>query len=113
MPDIDKQIKRIPNYFYYAMAGELVSIFGPDILKDQEDCSYYDLRSGTMGWNLAFLSNCRKLDMQWLIDSWRKDTEQYNEIIENKIIERFCKKDHSKERFNCYFQYLLVREEEW
>ena len=108
---------RIPNYFYYAMAGELVSIFGPTILQlidyseDGEDYSYYDLDSGCSGWFMAFNATCHKLDMTWLMD-YRKTLEWYDGdifdgIIEDRIIEQFCEKDHTQDHCNCYYKYLV------
>ena len=123
---IPEEIKsRIPDYFYYAMAGELVSIFGPAILEKitvdydedeneyplSDDEAYYDLSSSTMGWKYAFIETCRKLDMMWL-NEYRKTLEWYDGdifdgIIEDNIITYFCKKDHTQDHSNCYYKHLL------
>ena len=125
---IPKEIKnRIPDYFYYAMAGELVSVFGPYILEEQDyleyddegnvieplsdtPCTYYNLNSSTGGWIEAFKETCRKLDMMWLVDYWRTlewyDSDLFDGEIEDEIVERFCKKDHFQESGNCYYMYL-------
>lgn len=116
---------RIPDYFYYAMAGELVSIFGPTILEKitvdydedeneyplSDDEAYYDLSSGTAGWMYAFIETCRKLDMMWL-NEYRKTLEWYDGdifdgIIEGNIITYFCEKDHTQDHSNCYYKHLL------
>lgn len=119
---------RIPDYFYYAMAGELVSIFGPQILQKKigpeeydgsgkeigsltsEDRSYYDLDSSTGGWVEAFKTTCRKLHMMWLVDYWKTlewyDSDIFDGEIEGEIIKRFCEKDHSQDHANCYYRYL-------
>ena len=120
---------RIPNYFYYAMTGELVSIFGPLILEKIDyleyeydddgnqipgdpnvDASYYDLNSSTGGWNEAFKMTCKKLDMMWLMDYYRTlecyDSDIFDGIIEDRIIENYIEKDHMHDHANCYYKYL-------
>lgn len=120
IPDSIK--KNIPDYFYYALAGELASIFGPWILQKQafpefdddgneiENYSYYDLLSGSGGWVEAFFATCRKLDMMWLIEYWDSlgwyDSDIFDGEIESEIIERFCKVDVSQQHANCYYKYL-------
>lgn len=123
----------IPNYFYYAMAGELVSIFGPKILEKVDypeydddgnqipgdpnvDASYYDLYSGTGGWLAAFKMTCKKLDMMWLME-YREGLEWYDSdildgIIEDRIIKNFIEKDHSQDHANCYYKYILGYEKD-
>ena len=125
---IPKEIdSRIPDYFYYAMAGELVSIFGPHILEKVDypeydddgnqipgdpnvDASYYDLASGTGGWYEAFKMTCKKLDMMWLMDYYKTlewyDSDIFDGIIENRIIENYIEKDHINDHANCYYKYL-------
>ena len=113
--DIPQDIKsRIPNYFYYAMAGELASVFGPQILQeiesDEED-GYYDLASSTSGWHEAFKATCKKLDMMWLEDYWKTlewyDADVFDGEIESEIINQFCKKNHDDDHANCYYKYLM------
>lgn len=124
---IPKDIEsRIPDYFYYAMAGELVSIFGPWILEKQDypeyddgneilgdpnvDGSYYDLNSSTSGWNEAFKMTCKKLNMMWLMDYYETLEWYYSDIfdgiIEDRIIENYIEKDHIHDHANCYYKYL-------
>lgn len=123
---IPKDIKdRIPDYFYFALAGELVSIFGTRILGKNEwvdfddegnelptltdeDCSYYDLCSSTGGWVEAFIETCRKLDMIWLVDYWRTlewyDSDIFDGEIETEVVKRFCESEMNPA--NCYYKYL-------
>ena len=127
--EIPKEIKeKIPDYFYYAMAGELVSVFGPYILQhppagyyDEENDEwvedgeedYYDLDTSTGGWCEAFYATCKKLDMQWLYDYWRTlawyDSDIFDGEIEDEIIKRFCEKDHLADHANCYYKYLIEK----
>lgn len=120
---------KIPDYFYFAMAGELASIMGPDIFtvipiyklddNDNEvldengnyiiEDEYYDLNSSTAGWYEAFKATCHKLDLPWLIDYHDKlewyDSDVFDGIIEDRIIMFFIKKD--THNTNPYYIYLI------
>ena len=108
---------RIPAYFYYAMAGELLSIYGLQLFElrkeDEDDEGYYDLDSSTYGWNEAFKATCRKLDMWWLVEYYDTldwyDGDLFDGEIEDEIIEIFCTKDRIIEHPNCYYRYLCER----
>lgn len=104
----------IPDYFYFAMAGELCSIFGPHVFDkiDPEDGSdpYYDLDTGTAGWYEAFHGTCCKLGMLQLFEYWTSlpwyDSDIFDSIIEQRIIEKFISaEDH---RCNPYYKYLVA-----
>lgn len=121
---------KIPQYFYYAMAGELCSIFGPEIFqkitdveyddagnrippKDDVDHSYYDLDSSSGGWYEALRMTCKKLDMEWLINyldslEWY-DSDIFDGIIEDRIIEKFI--NVKNQNCNVYYKYLVNRGE--
>ena len=126
--EIDKQI---PLYFYYALAGELVSIMGPDIMhkislyKCDEDFNYilnedgsyiiedeyYDLNSSTGGWYEAFNATCNKLNMKWLLEYWNTlewyDSDIFDGIIEDRVVNYFIKnKNHNA---NPYYKYLVKK----
>ena len=111
---IPENIKnRIPDYFYVAMAGELVSVFGVWILQFHEDLGYYDLDCGTGGWVEAFRATCRKLDMQWLMEYYTTldwfDGDLFDGEIEDEIIDRFCRKENQREAAKCYYRYLCKK----
>jgi hypothetical protein len=62
-------LSKIPEYFWAAFAGELVSVFGLGIFEKGE----YTNRNlcyvtGTGGWNAALKYTCRKLEIDWLYD---------------------------------------------
>lgn len=124
---IPNEIKScIPDHFYYALAGELVSIFGHFILqpldfsvydddgvrianKDNTDTEpVYDLNLSTNGGSLAFFATCEKLHMMWLYDYWNAlDWDQgdlFDGEIEEEIVNRVLKGDNNS--FNPYFEYL-------
>lgn len=105
-------LNKIPAYFYFAMAGELLSVFGIHIFfkwDDGEGNKYYDLDSSTGGWEEAFKATCKKLDMMWLIDyantlEWY-DHDIFDGEIENEIIKRVCEGDI--DNVNPYYKYLI------
>ena len=52
--NFDKILSNIPDYFYPAFTGELVSVFGSEILEPSEtgEVPLFYI-SGTTGWNAA------------------------------------------------------------
>ena len=113
--DIPKEISdKIPDYFYLAMLGELVSIMGPDILKpvDWDGPEYYDFHSSTGGWVEALYETCRKLDMEWLKNYWKTlewyDSDVFDGIIESRIAEKLTTEDFTA---NSYYKHLLKKSE--
>ena len=116
-PTHDNVMKRIPDYFYIAFAGELYSVYGwersRDMFYPEEDGGYADLASSTSGWVQAFKATCRKLEMEWLLKyyealSWY-DSDVFDGIIEQEIGRRFM--NRKDERCNDYYRYLLNREQ--
>ena len=101
----------IPDAFYIAMAGELVSIFGTDIIQPTEDGGY-DLQTSTAGWNAAFAATCDKLNMNELREFCRRrpynQMDEINGEIEKGIIQIFLRKSHY-EYANDYYKYITER----
>lgn len=59
----------LPNYFWSAFAGELVSVFGIDIFeKDEDGLTPLDYMGGTSGWAVALWSVCHRLDIRWFYE---------------------------------------------
>lgn len=119
---IPKEIKqKIPKYFYYAMGGELVSIFGVQVLtpEDKNDVinenTVYeiDFVTSTSGWYEAFKATCKKLDLQWLLNyhetlEWYK-SDLFDDEIAQEIIKYFS--SEPKSRGNSYYLYLINPED--
>ena len=130
--EIPKEIdEKIPEYFYYAFAGELASIMGPHVFEKVEffeeddsgefvldengnlivEDSYYDLDSTSGGWFEAFTETCRKLDMMWLADYHRNlewyDSDVFDGILEDRIIQKYILSEDN--HCNPYYKYLCEK----
>ena len=112
---IPEEIKsRIPDYFYFAMTGELFSSFGYynsiQMFTDTSEFNgLHNLGATSQGWFVAFMMTCKKLDMLWLLDYYKSlewyDSDIFDSEIEDEIEARFIngkKNDHA----NCYYRYL-------
>ena len=110
---IPNEIKcRIPNYFYIALIGELVSIFGEKILQPL-DCGEYNLESSTAGWHTAFVMTCKKLDMEWLLEYHKTlptyvELDMFNGEIEKEVIKVLTNKE-LEHVANSYYKYVNKR----
>ena len=121
--------KKIPEYFYYAMMGELCSIHGPMMFEKipwiefddegseipetgDESQDYYDLDSSTGGWYEALRATCNKLNMNWLLEYWKTlewyDSDIFDGIIEDRIIKKCIETEPSN--CNPYYKYLVNKE---
>ena len=113
----DRAIKRIPDYFYTAFAGELFSIYGwsrsKDMFYPDSAPEYVDLGSGTVGWVQAFRATCQKLEMEWLLKYYEDlpwyDSDVFDGIVEQEIGRRFM--NRKDDVGNGYYRYLLGREQ--
>lgn len=120
--EIPKEIaERIPDYFYFALAGELFGTAGYEnglyMFTDRsEDTNgeYHNFDSGTSGWYVAFMMTCKKLDMLWLLEYYNGlpwyDSDIFDGIMEENIEKRFVRE--SSAGWNCYYGYLLTVEKE-
>ena len=87
--DHTPMLRNIPDYFYSALAGELVSVFSPTIFdKDEDGLMGLDLCTGTGGWNAALEMTCKKLDLMWLYSyyltlTWYDSDRFDSDIYEN------------------------------
>lgn len=109
IPDDIKQ--KIPEYFSRAFAGELLGVFGPDVVTRDEDGVYgVCFHGGTIGWHEAFKATCDKLDMQWLYNYYEAlewhESDQFDGEMETSIID-FFEGDHSLT--SPYYLYLIGR----
>lgn len=86
-------LSKIPQYFWPAFTGELISTFGLWIF-DKEG-NYYALNgvSGTIGWNVALRMTCKKLEMKWLFDYYDKlewwQSDMFDGEFEDLLIKNF------------------------
>lgn len=106
---------RIPEYFYYALGGEFVSIFGRDaLIRDRDGLCLLDYCTGTAGYVAALKAVCRKLDMGWLLDYWNQlpwhQSDVFDGEIADEVTNRFDVQEKTNENTNPYYLYLIGRE---
>ena len=113
--DIPKEIKaKIPEYFYYAFGGELLSVFGKDFLTKDDDSGNYplDFLSSTNGYSAAFDMTCRKLDMMWLKE-YRDSLPYYDsDLFDGEIDEQVIRVFKKSKEANPYYLYLIGKVED-
>ena len=103
--DIDA---RIPKYFYIALGGELVSIFGKlTLIRDKDGFSPLDFLGSTAGYVAALRMTCRKLDMCWLADYWDSLPWFQSDIFDGEICDRVMKEFDEMGPDNQYYRYLI------
>lgn len=105
-------LSKIPDYFWPAFAGELCSVFGPDILgKDEDGVQALDYVGRTAGWYAALKATICKLSIPWLLDyydglEWH-DSDQFDNEMEGLVRTKFIEAEQSAA--NPYYLWLLER----
>ena len=106
---------RIPEHFYYAFGGELVSVFGRDaLIPDEDGLCPLDFCTGTSGYVAALKATCQKLDMGWLLDYWNElpyyQSDVFDGEIAAEVTKRFADQDGAGNNINPYYLYLVSLE---
>lgn len=108
--NFDKILSNIPDYFYPAFAGELISVFGSEIIgpsETGEDPLFYI--SGTTGWNAALRMTCKKLGIDWLMNWYDElewfDSDDFDGELVEMINSKFLKVE--SESANPYYRWLI------
>lgn len=88
----ENALQRLPEAFYGAFAGELVSVFGVDIFMPSEDGeSPLFYLSGSNGWNLALKMTCKKLGEEWFYEWYDRlewyDSDAFDSVLEDRLLE--------------------------
>lgn len=108
IPDSIKN--RIPEYFYYALGGEYVSIMGAiALIRDEDGLSLLDYDGGTSGYVEAFRMTCKKLDMDWLYEYWDNLPWYQSDLFDSEISIEVMKCFDKAYPANAYYKYLLSR----
>lgn len=107
-------LSKIPEYFYPAFAGELVSVFGRGIFEETDDMGRaLNYHSGTNGWNVALKSTCHRLDIDWLYIYYDKltwwESDMFDGEIEDLVISKFV--ENEEESTHAYYLWLFGNEE--
>lgn len=106
----DDVISEIPDYFYPAFAGEIVAVFGTNVLKPSEDGeSPLFYISGTSGWNAALRMACKKLGLSDLWDWYDKlewyDSDDFDGELVELLISKFI--GNTDQSCNPYYKWLM------
>ena len=107
---IPAEIKaKIPDYFYYALGGEYVSVSGKDVLsRDADGFSALDYNSSTAGYVTAFKATCKKLDMMWLYEYWDALPWYESDIFDGEIADEVMRLfDTNQGGGTPYYKYLI------
>lgn len=102
-------LSKIPQHFWPAFAGELVSTLGLGVFDKEND--YYVLYdvSGTFGWNAAFRMTCNKLEMKWLYEYYDKlewwESDRFDSEVEDLLIKNFVEVEATPA--NTYYAWLI------
>ena len=99
--------EKIPEHFYYALGGELVSIFGKDVLLlDEDGATRLDYVAGTAGYAEALRMTCRKLDMDWLFLYWSELPWDQSDLFDGEIVDEVVRCFDQEGSANPYYKYL-------
>ena len=100
--------RRIPDYFYYALGGECVSIMGADaLIRDKDGLSRLEYSARTAGYVEAFRMTCKKLNMDWLFEYWDNLPWYQSDIFDGEISDEVMRRFDKEEYTNAYYQYLI------
>ena len=109
----EKILSQIPEYFWYAFVGELVSVFGLLVFEKDLESELMGLNyiSSTTGWNAALKMACHKLDMDWLykyydnLEWWESDLfdGEFEDLIKVLFINGELHNTHT----NPYYLWLI------
>lgn len=106
----DEIFSNISDYFYPAFVGELVAVFGVNVLKTSDDGeSPLFYISGTSGWNAALRMTCKKLDLSDLWD-WYDKLEWYDsDDFDGELVDLLVSKLINVEAQSCksYYKWLM------
>lgn len=106
-------LSKIPEYFWPAFVGELVSTFGLVIFEKDPETESLGLNfiGGTSGWHAAFKMACDKLDLGWLYEYYCKlrwlESDMFDGEFEDLIISKFLEADNLPA--STYYAWLIRR----
>ena len=94
-------LSKIPEYFWAGLAGELVSIYSLSIFDVCEGgVRWIDFHTGTNGWNVAFKTACKKMNMMWLYTYYDEllwwESDKFDGEITELLISKFIEVEMSQ-----------------
>ena len=108
----------IPTYFYQCLFGELVKVWGMNLVapcdtgdsyQDQID-EYLALTAGTAGWNVAIKESCGQCDMIDMYEYYSDLDWIQSDIFDGIITDNMIKILFSENVGNEYYCYRLRKE---
>lgn len=103
-------LSRIPDPFWAAFCGEIVSVFGLDIFLDHDEEYPLLYISGTYGWNVALKATCKKMGLDWFYEYYSNlewfESDQADSVLEDLLYEKFIKADYSSTQTGSYYLFL-------
>lgn len=105
-------IEKLPAAFPYAFFGELVSVFGPSVMDQDEGEFVLHYLGGTAGWNAALYATCEKLNLHdwfWAYGAleWY-ESDELDSDLEDLVIQSCIQADWGTS--NPYYQGIISKE---
>lgn len=104
----DEVRSRIPDWFYYAFAGEYTAVCGEDVFSpDEGGISLIEYSSGTAGFCAAFRAVCRRFHMDWLLE-YRDSLPWYDsDLFDSGLASETCCRFRSATEPTPYYIHLI------
>lgn len=109
----------IPTYFYQCFFGELVKVFGVDLVIPSDKYHYreqlelsLDCLGGTGGWNIAFTEACDQCGIMDIYDDYYKMDWVCSDIFDGYIADRMLEILFDDTKHNDYYKYKMQKEKQ-
>lgn len=107
----------IPTYFYQCFFGELVKVFGVDLIIPSDEHHYkeqlelsLDCLGGTGGWNIAFTEACDQCGIMDIYDDYYKMDWICSDIFDGYIADKMLEVIFDDTKHNDYYKYKMQKE---
>lgn len=108
----ENALRRLPEAFWAAFAGELVSVFGIDIFQREngpQTCMSIECVTGTCGWHASLKAVCKRLWVEWFYEwydsmDWIESDEFDCDLVDELKAHVMDSDDKSK---HAYYEWLV------
>lgn len=121
LEDVSNKVKSyfethsIPTYFYQCLFGELIKIWGINLVAPYDTGDTYEtqideriaMMTGTGGWNVSFKAACEQCDMIEINDYYRNLDWIESDIFDGIITDNMVKILFSENVGHDYYHYRL------